>query len=152
MTARYFAFQYHSSNQTQVVLYWYETATFNLNGTAQQKHVKMSLVTYPESPEGVQEAETLLLPFATAINGYWQPIKTWTTIALTISQNGLTLSATTTALLTAMLIYYFLQSQQEKASLLRLYSKLPEQTQHLITAVKNAQKQKTPQPKISKTN
>jgi hypothetical protein len=142
IVGRYFAFQYRSTNQTQVVLYWFETATFNFNGTAQQKHVKMSLVTYPKSPEGVPEAETLLLPIAAAINAYWQPIKTWTTIALTISQNGLTLSATTTALLIALLIYRLIQNQQEKTSLLRLFSKLPEQTQQLITAVRNTQKQK----------
>jgi hypothetical protein len=34
---RYFAFQYHSTNQTQVVLYWYETATFTVNNQTQQK-------------------------------------------------------------------------------------------------------------------
>ena len=37
ITARYFAFQYKNTNQTQVVLYWYQSATFNTNGTAQPK-------------------------------------------------------------------------------------------------------------------
>jgi hypothetical protein len=144
IVSRYFAFQYRSTNQTQVVLYWYETATFTVNGTSQQKHVKMSLVTYPKSPEGVKEAENLLLPIATAINDHWQPIKTWTTIALAISQNGLALSAATTALLTALILYRLFLDQQDKTSLARLYAKLPQQTQQLITAVQNAQKQRSP--------
>lgn len=144
IVSRYFAFQYHSTNQTQVVLYWYETATFTVNNQTQQKHVKMSLVTYPKSPQGIKEAENLLLPMATAINDYWQPIKTWTTVALALSQNGLALSAATAALLAALLIYRMFLYQQEKASLLRLYTKLPEQTHQVITAVKNAQKQKNP--------
>ena len=44
IVGRYFAFQYRSTNQTQVVLYWYETATFNVNNQTQQKQVKISLV------------------------------------------------------------------------------------------------------------
>lgn len=78
IVGRYFAFQYHTTNQTQVVLYWYETATFSINGTSEQKHVKMSLVVYPKSSSEVTQTETLLLPIAKEINDYWQPIKTWT--------------------------------------------------------------------------
>jgi exosortase/archaeosortase family protein len=144
IVARYFAFQWHSDNQTQVVLYWYETATFSANNQTQQKHVKISLVMDPQSPQAVKQAENLLPPIATAINDYWQPIKTWTTIALALSQNGLALLATTTALLATLIIYRILIDQQEKNTLRRLYPKLPEQTQQLITAVKNAQKQKNP--------
>jgi hypothetical protein len=44
---------------------------------------------YPSSPQGVSDAEAQELPFAQAINNYWQPIQTWSTIALAISQNGL---------------------------------------------------------------
>jgi DNA-binding HxlR family transcriptional regulator len=103
----------------------------------------MSLVTYPKSPQDVTQSEALLLPIAEAINNYWQPIKTWTTIALTISQNGLTLSIATTALLITLLIYRLFQNQQEKTSLLRLYTKLPTQTQQLINAIQNAQNNPT---------
>jgi exosortase/archaeosortase family protein len=144
ITARFFAFQYHSTNQTQAVLYWYETATFNINSTQQQKHVKMSLVTYPKSTSEVANYETMLIPIAQTINDSWQPIKTWTTIALTISQNGLALSATTTALLMALIIYRLILNQQEKASLLTLYNKLPIKKQQLIKAVQNAKKHAAP--------
>jgi len=144
IVGRYFAFQYHTTNQTQVVLYWYETATFSINGTSEQKQVKMSLVTYPQSASQVPQDERLLLPIAKEINDYWQPIKTWTTIALTISQNGLVLSAVTTALLLALIIYRLILAQQEKASLLTLYTKLSTKNQILTKAVKNAKKQGNP--------
>jgi len=76
IVGRYFAFQYHSTNQTQVVLYWYETATFTVNNQTQQKQVKLSLVIYPKSTSDVPASESLLLPIAKEINDYWQPIKT----------------------------------------------------------------------------
>jgi hypothetical protein len=144
IVGRYFAFQYHTTNQTQVVLYWYETATFSINGTSEQKQVKMGLVTYPKSISQVPEDKRLLLPIAKEINDYWQPIKTWTTIALTISQNGLVLSAITTALLMMLIVYRLILAQQEKASLLTLYNKLPTKNQLLTKAVQNAKKQKNP--------
>ena len=144
IVGRYFAFQYHTTNQTQVVLYWYETATFSINGTSEQKQVKMSLVTYPKSISQVPEDERLLLTIAKEINDYWQPIKTWTTIALTLSQNGLVLSAVTTALLMVLIVYRLILAQQEKASLLTLYNKLPTKNQLLTKAVQNAKKQKNP--------
>ncbi len=84
------------------------------------------------------------MPIAKDINDYWQPIKTWTTVALTISQNGLALSASTIALLVALIIYRFILYQQEKTSLLTLYNKLPTQKQLLVKAVKSAKKHGNP--------
>jgi exosortase len=144
IVGRYFAFQYRSTNQTQVVLYWYETATFNVNNQTQQKQVKISLVSYPKSADEVTQSEALLLPIAKAVNDYWEPIKTWTTIALTISQNGLALSAGSTALLIALLFYRAFLILQEKISLLTLYNKLSTKKQQIIRAVAKAQKQGTP--------
>jgi exosortase len=140
IVGRYFAFQYHNTNQTQVVLYWYETATFNVDNQTQQKHVKISLVVYPHSVDDVKQSEQLLLPIAKQVNDYWQPIKTWTTVALTISQNGLALSTATTALLIALIVYRLILIQQEKASLLTLFRKLPTRKQQLVNSVKSASK------------
>lgn len=142
--ARYFAFQYVKTNQTQAVLYWYETATFKANSTAQQKHAKISLVTYPESSENITAYKNMMLPIAIAINNYWQPIKTWTAIALAISQNGIALSAVATGILAALLIFRLYLYHQEKTSLMNLYNKLPEEIRQLITAIKNSQKYGAP--------
>lgn len=139
--ARYFAFQYPDTNQTEVVLYWYATAKFDINGTTQLKQVKMSLVAYIASSENVSQTENELLPIATAINEYWQPIGTWSAIALIISQNGLLLSIATTALLVALILYRIFLNRQEKLLLQRLYDKLSAQDQLLIKTVNNAAKQ-----------
>jgi hypothetical protein len=140
IVARYFAFQYKDTNQTQVVMYWYETARFDVNGTSQLMTVKMSLVMYPQSPADVPEVENQLMDFAIAINNYWQPIKTWTLVSLVLSQNGQLLAATTGTLLIALIVYAIILSRPVGQFASRLYSKLPMQDQLLIKAVKNAQK------------
>ncbi len=140
MTARYFAFQYIDTNQTQVVLYWYETATFNTNSTAQTQSVMISLITYPSDPQTFSDAEAQELPVANTINNYWTPIQTWSTIALNISQNGLALSAGAAAILVLLIVYAAFLNRKDKQGLLNLYKKLPTQDQLLIKAVTNTQK------------
>jgi hypothetical protein len=142
IVARYFAFQYPDTNQTQVVLYWYETAKFNVNGTTQTMNVKMSLVNYPPSTSDVSQAESYLLPFAAAINDYWQPIQTWAIVAIILSQNGLVLSSMAAAVLVAIIAYGQFLGRRQKSAVLRLYGKLSQQDQLLIKAVSNAQKLK----------
>jgi hypothetical protein len=142
--ARYFAFQYTSTNQTQLVLYWYETATFTANNTAQQKHVKISLIAYPKTPEEITTIEDQLLPVAEAIANHWQPIKAWTQIALTISQNGPALTTATATLLAITLAYQKLQNRQERKSTLKLYNKLSEHDKLIIQATHQASKEIKP--------
>ena len=144
MTAQYFAFQYKDSNQTQVVLYWYETATFETNSTAQTKSVMISLIMYPSSPQSVSEAEAQELPIANAINNYWQPIKTWSIIALSISQNGFALSTGAIAILVFLILYVVYLNRKEKLALLNLYRKLPSQDQLIMKAVTNAKNMHNP--------
>jgi hypothetical protein len=70
----------------------------------------------------------------------WESIKTWTPIALAISQNGLALSAATVALLVVLLFYQAFLNRQETLSLLKFYDKLSEQDRQLIAAVRQARK------------
>jgi exosortase/archaeosortase family protein len=144
MTARYFAFQYKDTNQTQVVLYWYQTATFNINGTAPTESVMISLVMYPSSPQGVSDAEAQELPIANAINSYWEPIQTWSAVALRISQNGLVLSAGASVILVLFVLYAVYLDTEGKLSQLNRYRKLPSQDQLIINAVTNAKNMQTP--------
>jgi len=140
MTGRYFAFQYINDKDTQVVLYWYETAAFDTNGTAQTKSVMISLITYPSKGQSVSQMETDELPVAEAINSYWQPIQTWTTIALALSQNGLALSGGAAAIFALLIFYEIYTDRKAKHALLTLYKKLSAQDQMLIKAVNNAKK------------
>ncbi len=139
IVGRYFAFQYRTTNQTQVVLYWYETATFSINGTSIEKQAKISLVMYPQSTSDVPQAQGLLLGVAKDVNDFWQPIKTWTAISLTMSKNGLALSAFAVTLLVALLISKVFLNRNDKSSLLTVFERLPKQNQLIVTAVANAQ-------------
>ena len=144
ITARYFAFQYKNTNQTQVVLYWYQSATFNTNGTAQTKSVMISLIMYPPSPQNVSDYENQQLPIAQAITNYWQPIQTWSTVALAISQNGIALSATASIFLVVLVVYAIFSSWKEKNQVLVLFNKLSDNDKTLIRAVDKASKQQNP--------
>ncbi|MDR0797518.1 MAG: exosortase/archaeosortase family protein, partial [Nitrososphaerota archaeon] len=64
MTSRFFVFQYPDSNQIQAVLYWYQTATFSVDGTSQTKSVMISLITYLNSADMIEAAENQQLPVA----------------------------------------------------------------------------------------
>jgi len=142
--ARYFAFQWVKTNRTQVVLYWYETATFMTNNTSpQEKRVKMSLITYPDTPQNVTEAEDLL-PFAEAIAQHWQPIKTWTQIALLLSQNGAYLAASTSTLLAAIIVLYSFETTKRRKANAKAYQKLSKPNRQIIDMVLETEKTATP--------
>jgi hypothetical protein len=142
MIARYFAFQYLTDNQTQLVLYWYETSAFTIENQTQQKHVKLSLITYPETLQDVPAMEGRLLPVAEAIASYWQPSKTWALISMIISQHGLELATTATAILILFIALYIIEIQRQTKTSTTAYPKLKTEDQQLISAVREIQKAK----------
>jgi exosortase/archaeosortase family protein len=141
--ARYFAFQYKSSNDTQVVLYWFETSTLMINDTLEQKQVKISLISYPNSPQEIEETENNLMNFAIAIAGYWQPTKTWTQIALMISKNGLALSSISATLTVCMILLSALDVVRKRKTITRTYSKLSDEDRQILDAVQKTEKKST---------
>lgn len=141
ITARYFAFQEIKTNLTQVVLYWYENALFKTGTSQEKEHVKISLIAYAKNPEEIPSIEDELLPFAKAIANYWQPIKTWSQIALTIAQNGTTLIAMAISLLTITLALEAIRNQKEKKSNLKAYKKLAPEEKLILQAVHQAAKE-----------
>jgi len=140
--ARYFAFQWIETNRIQEVLYWFETAKFLKNGTTQQKNIKISLITYPNTPQNIN-AENLK-PFATAIVNHWEPITTWTPIALSLSQNGEYLAATNTILLAFLIVPYKIEKRKEKKANTNAYQKLSKPNKQIIDIVLDTQKTATP--------
>ena len=145
ITARYFAFQDKKSNLTQVVLYWYENALFNTGSSREQKHVKISLIIYTNNPEDIPIIEEQLLPFGQAIANHWQPIKTWSQVALLISHNGIILIAITIVLLATILSYQVIKNRGEKKSNLKLYKKLALQEEKpILQAAHEASKKEKP--------
>jgi exosortase len=135
ITARYFAFNLTEDKTIQLVLYWFETSIFNVNGTAEQKQVKISLISYPDNATDVSEEEKNLLPFATAIANYWQPVKTWTQVALIFSQNGMILASAAVSLLACTTLFYSAEKARDRKAKTNTYNKLSETDQGIIGAV-----------------
>jgi len=140
---RYFAFTYKDTNETQVVLYWYETTIFTINQTSQQKNVKLSLIAYP-SPEDLSNIEFQLTKIAKVIVNYWQQVKTWSQITMIISQNGATLAAISSAILMAIILVYAFQVKRQRETNTKAYSKLSKIHQQIIDAVKKTGEKTTP--------
>jgi len=137
--ARYFAFQYGKNNLTQVILYWFEEVTFSTNSTFQQKHVKIGLMAYPIEVQELEEVEDELLIFGRAVANYWQPLKTWSPIALLISQNGNNLTTIPAAAIGAVLMVNFVNKKRERNSNKKVLKKLSTQDQQIIEATHQTQ-------------
>jgi len=137
--ARYFAFQNLQDSQTQLVLYWRETSTFTINDTAEQKHVKISLIAFPETAEDIPNIENEILPIAESIASYWQPIKTWAQISMFISQNGMNLAFTTNAFTFATAMVYLYENRRREKTRTSAYKKLAFRDQQLIDAIRKTQ-------------
>jgi exosortase len=151
--ARYFSFKDKSTNQTEVVLYWYENSIFTTNGTSQEKYVEISLIGYPNTPANVTLAHALMqgmedemLPFATAIVNYWEPIRMWTAVGITLSRNGFTLAEITIALLAAIIVFYTFETIKQRRANARIYRKLSSENRQIIDAI--AQTEKTAKPTL----
>jgi exosortase len=142
--ARYFAFQYSTDNQTQLVLYWYETSTFTVDNATQQKQVELSLITYPQTPQDIQRMENQLLPIAQAIANYWQPMKTWASISVLISQHGLELATATTIILIILVTLYIFEIRRQTKAGLNVYQKLGKNDQQLVDTIRGIQKTSIP--------
>lgn len=93
----------------------------------------------PENAENIQEIEDKMLPFAKAIVNHWQPIKTWSQIAITLSQNGPTLIAITTLTLATLATAWIIQQQIQKKTNKKAYQKLSEEDKKILQAVQKAQ-------------
>jgi len=142
--SRYFVFTYPETNETQTVLYWYETAIFTVNSTSQQKHVKISLIAYPETLEDLPQIENQLVALATGITRYWQPIKMWSQITMLISENGITLTAASSTLIAAIIVLYTLETRRQRKANGNTYQKLSKSNRQIIDAIRETERTGTP--------
>jgi len=141
---RFFVFQYTTTNRSQAVLYWFESATFAVNSTTQQKHVKISLIAYPETLEEIPSLEKQMVGLAKAITSYWQPIKTWSPLVLILSQNGIYLVTITSILLGIVLILYILETRKQRKANTKAYQKLSKPNKQIIDTILETQKTTIP--------
>jgi exosortase len=144
ITARFFAFQYIKYNNTQVILYWYEKSIFTINNTAQQKTVEISIVVYPKSSQEVSAIEEQLLQFATEIVNYWQPMKTWSQVALILSQYGGIFTMMASSLLAVPIVFADYNKRKGRNSNTIFYSKLSLTDRQIIDTVQLTEKTALP--------
>jgi len=142
--SRYFVFEYTKTNQTQAVLYWYESAMFTLNSTSQQKHVKISLIAYPDDQSKLTQIENQMLHLAESIVDYWQPIKVWSWVTILLSQNGAYLTATTSVLFAATTMVFMIESKKQRKISRNAYLKLSKPNKQLIDTIRETEKKTTP--------
>ena len=135
IVGRHFVFKYTSTNQTQAVLYWYETMRFEVNSTSQEKHVKISLIAYPKMSDDLSSLQSQLEAIAMNVADYWQPIRTWSQVSLLLSQNGNQLAAVTSLILFSVIIFGALHWRRENKNNLRTYEKLSISKRQLIDAI-----------------
>lgn len=95
--ARYFVFRdeegiYVPKNYTQITLYWYERAPFNMGITVEQKYVRISLIIYTRNSTNYQQLEDQLLTFGQAIASYWEPLKSQSLVSLGVPAQQLLLT------------------------------------------------------------
>lgn len=142
--SRLFVFNYTATNETQAVLYWFESAIFTVNSTSQQKQVKISLIAYPESTDNLPTIENQLVTLATAIASYWQPIKTWSQVTMLISQNGANLAILMSILLSFIIILYLFEIRRQRKANANAYQKLSTPNRQIIDIVRETEKTTTP--------
>jgi len=111
---RYFAFNYIKTNLTQVMLYWYENPVFQTNSTWEQKYVQISVTSLSNKTEDYKRIEDALLPFAQAIVNYWQPVKTWSWLALALAQNATTLMLIPIVLVVIITVVHIINTRRKK--------------------------------------
>jgi len=138
--ARYFVFNSTAVNEIQAVLYWYESAVFKINSTAQQKQVKMSLIAYPADMADLPNVENQLFDLATRLAGYWQPLKLWSQWSLLLSQNGDKLVILTTVAIAAVVVLQLYYIRKEKKRNTVTFGKLSDSGKLLIVAVHQAER------------
>jgi len=137
LPARYFAFKEKDSNLTQVILYWYTRSIFKTGEDFQKKWIKISVIEYTNHPEEHKKLEEELLPIATTIANYWQPITRWSWAALTIAKNGPKLIMITGALLIGTLIISLYQDRNRRRGIKHAFTHLYEPVDlYIIDAIK----------------
>jgi exosortase len=141
---RFFIFNNTEYNDIQAVLYWYETSVFRVNETSQQKHVKISLVAYPDTLDDVPAVKVQLLELATKVSSYWLPIKTWSQVALLISQSGDKLIIITAVFLATLYVFHQFEKRKGKRQNTTAYNKLSEPNKQIIEAVHQTEKATMP--------
>lgn len=124
VTARYFSFQDLRTDETEVILYYYESSFFNTGLGLERKYAKISFIAFSNSSNEIPSIENQLLPFGKNMIEHWVPIKSWSLVALLISQNAVLLMVMNATPLALILAYQANRKQKRKNLTLKTFSRL----------------------------
>ena len=126
-----------SKNYTETIFYWFTTAAFDTGNRVEWKYVKIS-VWIDGFNLDYREVEEMLLTFGKAIASYWEPIKSWSLLAIAAGQHRFALVATATSLLLFTIVSNVLKDWKDKRLSLRLYERLNDEDKLILLAVRKA--------------
>jgi exosortase/archaeosortase family protein len=135
---RFFIFTWHRSdvnNLNQTTLYWYETSAVMINSTVSSKHMKISLVAYPEHVEEIPALKTQLFEVASQIVTTWQSTKSWSRMTLFMQKYIDEFFILFTALTAIFAVLQLRQDSRDTRMRRSVYNKLSAEKQLIINAV-----------------
>jgi exosortase len=144
ISGRYFIFRYIGTNNLRVILYWFETSSFSVNSTSQQKHVKISLMADAYKLDDVVSIKNQLMINAKQIVNYWKPIKSFSGLMLLLSLNVDKLGLLTIGLIAGVVGYYFLIKKLEQRKNSKVYNKFSESIRQLFEIIYETEKTGNP--------
>jgi exosortase len=138
LMGRYFVFKDSSTSFVQAVLYWYEKTNFMVNGTSVEKYIKISAIDYQKNITSLDQTKSKLIDVAIPIIDYWQPAKTWSSVARIISGVSDEFVKLSGSLLVVILSLCFIENRRERKSNKNIYSKLSKTNKLVVDAIKDA--------------
>jgi exosortase len=142
---RYFTFV-SPYGYTQVTLFWYEQASFNVGVTVVQKFVRISLVVLIQNSTIQRQVEDQLLPIGQTVASYWEPMRTRALVSLGIPTLQASLAVSIAAVIFIETTQYFADFRR-KTTNQRLFGNFASkdekkmlQTLQTITATKKTMK------------
>lgn len=123
LVGRIFIFKYVKSEQTVMILYWYEKAAFKIGNGWGNRYVKTSLITYLDSfaktgeINGVNDHAKLqdrLISMSQNIINYREPVKQWSAYIVVFAQYGQTLSIASIVGASILFVSFQLKMRRDK--------------------------------------
>ena len=141
---RYFIYEDAGTSQINSVLYWYESAVFNIGSTSEQRHIKISVIGYPNTIEDIELFKEQQFDLAKSIIEYWKPVQLWSAVTMIVSKNGGYLATATTLTLIATIVYGVKEQINQRKKTRKVRNKLSKLNQEIIDAIIEAEKAKNP--------
>ena len=135
---RYFVFQWNKDNQTDAVLYWYETSTINIDSVTQQRRIKISVYMQDlenHTKELITQTENQLLIFAKNIASYWEPIREWSNITLLTSKTGINLIWIPILIIILTTSYQQINNRKKKKNNFKAFQKLSSEDRLILESL-----------------